>query len=229
MDDLMAYSYKSKPNFELTYKEDDGRISLAYEHLPAIPRKIADKFALRTHTLDLSHNNIKDLMFLSNFKILHTLILDNNISLNEKTLPFLPSVRILWLNKCGIRQLAKWVHRINICTPNIQQLSLMGNPGIRSTFNGGSSLENNDYMMYVIGNLPYLEVLDDARITDDQREVAIANVSSLAINGTASINFHKHYTSEITNRPTILKHDAKAIRHFGQLVPKRSTYKFDGA
>lgn len=88
----------------------------------------------------------RDLTFLSNFKILHTLILDNNVSLNEKTLPFLPSLQILWLNKCEISQLTKWVQRINICTPNIRQLSLMGNPGVRSSFNGGTSLENNDYM-----------------------------------------------------------------------------------
>lgn len=88
----------------------------------------------------------RDLAFLSNFKILHTLILDNNVSLNERTLPFLPSLRILWLNKCEISHLPKWMHQISICTPNIRQLSLMGNPGVRSTFNGGTSLDNNEYM-----------------------------------------------------------------------------------
>lgn len=88
----------------------------------------------------------RDLTFLCNFKILHTLILDNNVFLSEKTLPFLPSLRILWLNKCEISQLNKWIHRINVCTPNIRQLSLMGNPGVRSLLNGGSSIEHNEYM-----------------------------------------------------------------------------------
>lgn len=38
----------------------------------------------------------RDLSFLSSFKTLHTLILDNNTALNEVTLPYLPSLRILW-------------------------------------------------------------------------------------------------------------------------------------
>lgn len=44
---------------DILYKDDDGRISLAYERLPGIPKKVADKFASKTHTLDLSYNNIK--------------------------------------------------------------------------------------------------------------------------------------------------------------------------
>lgn len=44
---------------EFAIKEEDGRISLAYERLPGIPKNIADKFALRTHTLDLSYNTIR--------------------------------------------------------------------------------------------------------------------------------------------------------------------------
>lgn len=132
-----------------------------------------------------------DLTFLANFKILHTLILDNNVSLNEKTLLFLPRLRILWLNKCGITELPKWIQRIDICTPNIRQLSLIGNPGMRSSFNGGTSIENDDYMyvfvvalnvclkfnfythlncrIFVIGILQHLEYLDDVKITDTQR------------------------------------------------------------
>lgn len=37
----------------------DGRVSLAYERLAHIPRPFADTFAPTTHTLDLSHNNLK--------------------------------------------------------------------------------------------------------------------------------------------------------------------------
>lgn len=44
---------------EFSIKEEDGRISLAYERLPGIPSGIADKFAMRTHTLDLSYNTIR--------------------------------------------------------------------------------------------------------------------------------------------------------------------------
>lgn len=44
---------------DMLYKEENGRISLAYEKLPGIPKKVAEKFANTVHTLDLSHNNIK--------------------------------------------------------------------------------------------------------------------------------------------------------------------------
>lgn len=55
---IVPYDFYS--NFsEFSIKEEDGRISLAYERLPGIPKSIADKFALRTHTLDLSYNTIR--------------------------------------------------------------------------------------------------------------------------------------------------------------------------
>lgn len=103
---------------------------------------------------------------------MHTLILDNNRELNEMTLPFLPNIRILWLvwfyshhryssnvnlflfypfylnrlNKCDINNLPKWMHRLKVCTPYVKQLSMLGNPGCLSQFNGASTVEHNDYM-----------------------------------------------------------------------------------
>lgn len=75
---------------------DDGRLSLAYENLKYIPRKIAEKFASQTKFLDLSYNNFSNLSFLTFFKDLHTLILDRNINLDETTFPYLPKLEILW-------------------------------------------------------------------------------------------------------------------------------------
>lgn len=46
-----------------SFKECDGRISLAYERLSIIPKSIAEQFSQSTHTLDLSHNNIKWVLF----------------------------------------------------------------------------------------------------------------------------------------------------------------------
>lgn len=88
----------------------------------------------------------RDLAFLVNFKILHTLILDNNVSIDVNTLPYLPSLRILWLNKCGINQLSKFLRHINTCAPNIRQLSLMGNPCARTLLSGSPPIENSNYM-----------------------------------------------------------------------------------
>lgn len=77
--------------------EEDNRISLAYENLCTIPRRLADKFAAQTKFLDLSHNNFQNLKFLSFFEDLHTLILDRNSNLDVNTFPYLPNLKILWL------------------------------------------------------------------------------------------------------------------------------------
>lgn len=139
---------------------EDGRISLAYENLKHIPKKIAEKFSSDTTFLDLSYNNFRSLSFLTYFKVLHTLILDRNTSLDESTLPFLPKLKILWMNNCDIQNIGKWIFRIQSQCPNLEQLSLMGNPGARSLINGGSDYENKDFHSFVKQQLKTLVYLD---------------------------------------------------------------------
>lgn len=148
------------------------RVSLAYEQLSKIPRKIADKFSRTTTILDLSYNDIKDLSFLNQFRQLNTLILDHNPKLDEKTLPSLPNLSLLWLNHCDIDNVQNWIYRIRDCCPSLRYLSLMANPGATSSFNGNSTLEHNDYRMMVISILPYLRHLDDVEVTAAQRAQA---------------------------------------------------------
>lgn len=78
--------------------------------------------------------------------------------------------------------------------------------------------------MYVIGSLPKLEYLDDVKITDDQRAMSRAHYNSYAIN--TPFHFNEHYSNDI-NMITMTKHDAKTVRHFGKLMPKRDISKFD--
>lgn len=89
-------NYASDESFGDNILEENGRISLAYENLRTIPKRIAEKFAAHTKCLDLSYNNFQNLSFLSFFEELHTLILDRNNRLDVNTLPFLPNLRILW-------------------------------------------------------------------------------------------------------------------------------------
>lgn len=85
------------PSFRENYfNKTEKRISLAYEKLTQIPKSVAIEFADQTFILDLSYNNLRDLSFLSNFKNLHSLILDKNIELNDKSFPFLGSLKLLW-------------------------------------------------------------------------------------------------------------------------------------
>lgn len=143
---------------------EDGRISLAYENLKHIPKKIAEKFSSDTIFLDLSYNSFRSLSFLTYFKVLHTLILDRNISLDESTLPFLPKLKILWMNNCEIQNIPKWIFRIQTQCPNLEHLSMMGNPGARTLVNGGSVYENKDFHLFIQRTLSNLKYLDGIRI-----------------------------------------------------------------
>ncbi|KFB35643.1 AGAP007552-PA-like protein [Anopheles sinensis] len=154
------------------YDQNGERLSLAYERLSQIPRKIAEKFSRTTTILDLSYNEIKDLSFLTHFRQLNTLILDKNLRPDERSLPSLPNLELLWLNHCDINNLQNWIYRIRECCPSLKYLSLMGNPGATSSFNGNSSLEHNDYRLFVISVLPQLRHLDDSEVTPAQRTQA---------------------------------------------------------
>lgn len=156
---------------------EDGRISLAYENLKHIPKKIAEKFSSDTTFLDLSYNGFRSLSFLTYFKVLHTLILDRNVSLDESTLPFLPKLKILWMNNCEIQSIPKWIFRIQSQCPNIEQLSMMGNPGARTLVNGGSVYENKDFHLFIQRTLTNLKFLDgipiDHQIINSSESVSI--------------------------------------------------------
>lgn len=62
--------------------------------------------------------------------------------------------------------------------------------------------------MYVVGNLPRLEYLDDVKITDAQRAIAKNHTDVYSINGGASIEYMEHFSSS-TNILTFLKYEAK--------------------
>lgn len=87
-----AIKYSKNGKAEINYEE----ISLAYEKLTDIPKSIADHFAARTKSLDLSNNCLRDLSFLMNFRDLNSLILDKNSLLDESTLPMLPNLKLFW-------------------------------------------------------------------------------------------------------------------------------------
>lgn len=54
------------------------------------------KIRWKSHFSDICSGRHRDLSFLVAFKSLHTLILDSNCTLNEVTMPYLPTLRILW-------------------------------------------------------------------------------------------------------------------------------------
>ncbi|XP_075147757.1 leucine-rich melanocyte differentiation-associated protein-like isoform X2 [Haematobia irritans] len=165
-------SYTSDDSLGDNILEENGRISLAYENLRTIPRRIAEKFALQTKFLDLSYNNFQNLSFLTFFEDLHTLILDRNSNLEVNSLPYLPNLKILWINNCDIKNIADWIQRIHSQCPSLEYLSIMGNPGIKEfsgcTLNNMYTMDSlimppgliTDYREYILQMLPNLQYLD---------------------------------------------------------------------
>jgi leucine-rich melanocyte differentiation-associated protein len=80
----------------LPFSYTDDRISLAYENLREIPQAVVELYGTAVKILDLSHNLIRDLSFLSNFRSLNSLILDKNPAPDAATLPYLPDLELLW-------------------------------------------------------------------------------------------------------------------------------------
>lgn len=62
--------------------------------------------------------------------------------------------------------------------------------------------------MYVIGNLPMLEYLDDVKITDDHRTMTKNQMDNCSLNGSSSTETMEHISSS-TNILTILKYETK--------------------
>ncbi|XP_075976046.1 leucine-rich melanocyte differentiation-associated protein-like isoform X2 [Anticarsia gemmatalis] len=150
-------------------EEDTGRLTLAYERLYEIPKTIVERFSDHIKYLDISHNKITNLDALVYFKNLTSLIADDNPITENCHLPPLPKLELLWLNRCKVASLYPWVGKLKESCPNLQYLSLMGNPAAPSYFNGGTFYEYLQYRLFVISQFPSLNHLDDRRVTEDQR------------------------------------------------------------
>lgn len=125
--------------------------------------------------------------------------------------------------------MTKWIKRLEICCPNLKQLSLFGNPGISSTFNGGTALEHVDYRytkkilnvdnifrqliflfyrMFVISILSRLQYLDDTIVTDAQRIQSKTYKSAYSSNGGPLKFVEKFGSSTISN---LFKYDKDQV------------------
>lgn len=157
---------------EDTHGEDCAKLTLAYERLYELPKTIVERFSDHIKYLDISHNKITNVESLVHFKDLTTLIADDNPITEDCLLPPMPKLQLLWLNHCKIASLYPWVGKLKESCPNLQYLSLMGNPAAPSYFNGGTFYEYLQYRLFVISQFPSLLHLDDRKVTDDQREEA---------------------------------------------------------
>uniref|UniRef100_A0A3B3Y7G9 U2A'/phosphoprotein 32 family A C-terminal domain-containing protein n=1 Tax=Poecilia mexicana TaxID=48701 RepID=A0A3B3Y7G9_9TELE len=144
-------------------------LSFAYQGLTEIPY---DSILMQTDTLevlDLSYNILDEYPFSDEQFSLNTLILDSNNYTSHVKFPYMPSITAMCINKNKINNLPVFVEEIRRKFPNIKILSMMNNEAAPSYFNGGSLTQYIDYRLYIISQIPGLEILDDTEVLEKER------------------------------------------------------------
>ncbi|XP_033839405.1 leucine-rich repeat-containing protein 72 [Periophthalmus magnuspinnatus] len=148
-------------------------LSFAYQSLTEIPY---DSILMQTETLevlDLSYNLLQDPYWnpalLGHLEKLSTLILDCNNYTSHVKFPYMDTLTTLCINKNKINNLPVFVEEVRKKFPNIKILSMMNNEAAPSYFNGGSLTQYKDYRLYVISQIPGLEILDDTEVMEKER------------------------------------------------------------
>ncbi|XP_053946615.1 leucine-rich melanocyte differentiation-associated protein [Anastrepha ludens] len=113
------------------YDAQHRELILAHCHYEAFPPQLIAAFGERTEYLDCSHNRLMNLSYLYEFTNLKYLILDNNrlheAHFNQLKTP-LPKVKLLMLNRNELMDLQRTITLLADIFPNLEYLSLHGNP-----------------------------------------------------------------------------------------------------
>ncbi|ALC45603.1 CG31076 [Drosophila busckii] len=110
---------------------NDCQLIVVQQNLRTLPASMLKQYADYVEYMDLSNNCLKDLAWLAEFEQLRYLVLDNNC-LQESQLRTLvkplPQLEVLMLNKNEFSDLPTTVKLLRRLFPNLQYLSLHGNP-----------------------------------------------------------------------------------------------------
>lgn len=150
------------------------KVSYIGKDCTKIPSFLAPKYGQKAKRLDLSFNLLRSLEGLEGFVHLEELILDNNQLGNHFTIPLLPHLHTLTLNKNELTELDYLLDTLATSAPALEYLSLLGNQACPNEL---VSTENDEddyqrYRYFVLNKLPNLKFLDTRKVTNKEREVA---------------------------------------------------------
>ena len=124
-------------------------------------------------SLDLSYNELTSITAVKHFERLRELILDNNKLRDLKTLPEMPTLTTLSVNNNKISDIDTALQAIQECCPNVEYVSLLGNPGCPDQLTNPTSTDDEDYdryRLYAIHVLPCsLRFLDSRPVTRQEK------------------------------------------------------------
>ncbi|XP_068183542.1 leucine-rich melanocyte differentiation-associated protein [Antennarius striatus] len=132
-----------------------------------IPNFLGDKYGHFARRLDLSFNQLRSLTGLKMFTELEELVADNNLLGNDLSLPRLPNLHTLTLNKNKLTDIEGLLEHLADVTPSLGYLSLLGNEACPNQL-VSLDKDEDDYQRYryfVLHKLPHLKFLDTRKVT----------------------------------------------------------------
>ncbi|XP_059610768.1 leucine-rich melanocyte differentiation-associated protein-like [Phlebotomus argentipes] len=154
----------------VVFIESERRLILSELELYEIPDPIINLYHNRVCQLDMSFNKLTSIAGLSLFASMEELILDNN-QLGDITFPAISNLKLLSLNNNMIRNLDNLLDNIKESFPQLDYLSLLGNPCCPFPIYSGS-IDEKKYHKYrekVLNHLPTLQFLDSTPVSIAER------------------------------------------------------------
>lgn len=180
----------------------DGRLCYSGQNCIRIPDALTKLYGHKVQSLDLSYNELITLKGLDTFTDLRELVLDNNQLGDNISIPRLPKLHTLSLNKNQICNLELLLKQIKTNLPALTYLSLLGNHACPNQLSNSENDEEDyqRYRYYVLYHLPNLKFLDSNSVKVDELKQAKSRgkfmnvVSPNKFDGIVDIPAHFNYT-----------------------------------
>jgi len=154
---------------EVEINQNSEQLSIIGQSITEIPLVNGADTIKQVH---LSYNSIEHLTHLEQFKLLNSLVVDNNRLTSNQVLPSIPTLQTLWVNNNNISDLKTFMDAIAKSFPNLTYLSMLKNPACPNYFNGKDSDDYKRYRLYVLYRMKKLKFLDYSQVGDDERKEA---------------------------------------------------------
>lgn len=158
---------------KIMYIPQEGKLIYFDQRTYKLPEAIVTMYSDRVQHLDLSHNKLSSFDALELFPFLEELVLDNNYLTDEIIFPAqLNNVKLLSLNNNKFKNLDLLLTKLSLCFPNLEYLSLLGNPACPCHLLNLKYTEYDyqKYRLYIIRHLPQLRILDAQRVKKMERD-----------------------------------------------------------
>lgn len=192
---------------KIIYLDDERKLIYFDQKTYRLPEAILNLYSDRVRHLDLSYNKLSSFESLELFAGLEELVLDNNSLTDHIIFPGqLERVKLLSLNNNKFENLDLLLTKLSLCFPNLEYLSLLGNPACPCHL---LSLEYSEYdylkyRLYLIRHLPKLRILDAQRVKKMERDFVRSQQhqeyetdESDGRRGTSTL---KHFCTNLSNR-----------------------------